>query len=128
MESTIITLSNGLRVANLNSPHDFIFEDGSILPAVSNEFALATQLENEDVEVFNGSFTVVEKRFKISAACYAAIDALNLGDVCDVIIAPLPVVMLGKELGWYQFSSCKVYGCYLVDRIKKTVSINKFCR
>ena len=46
----IVTLSNGLRVANFNSPHAFEFEDGTILSAVSNEIAEETKLDNEDVE------------------------------------------------------------------------------
>lgn len=32
MEENIITLSNGIRVANISSSSDFTFEDGTVLP------------------------------------------------------------------------------------------------
>ena len=38
-EMPITVLSNGIRVANFSSPHDFEFEDSSILKACSKERA-----------------------------------------------------------------------------------------
>ena len=39
MKRHITTLTNGKKVANFSSPHEFKFTDGSILPAVSDELA-----------------------------------------------------------------------------------------
>ena len=36
MNSPRITLSNGLTIANFSSPHPFTFEDGTVLPSVSD--------------------------------------------------------------------------------------------
>jgi len=44
----VVTLSNGLRVANFSSPHPFNFEDGSVLEACQPDRVAAGALEREE--------------------------------------------------------------------------------
>lgn len=52
----IVTLSNGLRVANFSSPHDFNFTDGSILPTVDAE--KSKRLSMESIETVIAPYTI----------------------------------------------------------------------
>lgn len=132
----IITLTNGVRVMNFNSPHPFNFEDGSILPAVSDEIAKATQLDSEDIESENEfvpGLIDVHKRFVMSDACrkhlYDAAICAVLAAV-DIILVPLPVLLAFKEsqdeFNEYDYVT-KLRAIYMTDRISKQISITKFC-
>jgi len=123
----IITLTNGIKVMNMNSPHPFTFEDGSILPAVPEDIAKSTQLDSEDIESFNGKFTVVEKRFVMSPSCKMRVTecfykAVKYG--VDVILTPLPVLLLLKDKNMHTI----FYSTFVTDRISKKISIDKFCQ
>lgn len=125
-----VTLSNGVKVLNFNSPHEFYFEDGSILGAVSNEIALETQLNSMDKECprSNSPIIDVDKSFEMSTAC---LNRLNqaLEERVDIILVPLPVLMAAKSLpeSWLNHHA-KLRTIYVVDRISKKISITKFCR
>lgn len=122
MGSTFIILSNGLKVANFNSPHSFVFEDGNVLQQVADEFAVKTMLGSNDIEVSMGKYSVVEKVFVMTPECRKA-----LREVCgsaDIVIAPLPVVQLVKNSEGFE----NVFTCFLTDRVNKICSISKFCR
>lgn len=120
----VITLSNGVRVANFNSPHSFNFEDGSILPAVSENIAIATQLDSNDVQIPNGKTIDVVKQFIMSPMCHGRLEHLRELDV-DVILVPLPVLLAMREK---QIPIANYRTIYVVDRISKAISITKFCR
>jgi hypothetical protein len=124
-----VTLSNGVRVLNFNSPHEFHFEDGSILEAVSNEIALETQLNSVDIErsrVYSPIIDV-DKSFEMSAACLNRLDRA-LEEEVDIILVPLPVLVAIKSLPEPWSNSSKFRTIYVVDRISKKISITKFCR
>lgn len=118
-----VTLNNGLTIANFNSPHDFIFEDGSVLKAVSDEIAKETELVSKDVLIFNGRFYNVRKNFIMSVACEKRIEESNNLNV-DVILAPLPVIQAMKDEG---IPTGRFRTILVVDRVKKIISIDKFC-
>lgn len=126
----IVTLSNGKRVANFSSPHSFTFEDGSILPAHSEEVSeflkinfIETELEDGDIML---QFTLSEQ---VENAMNEYMEMWNLGMV-DVVFCPLPMITAIKENSAYGLD-------YLIDspfrsirqedRIKKLVSIHKQC-
>lgn len=120
-----ITLTNGLTILNFNSPHSFAFGDGKVLNSVSMEVAKETMLSNEDIETFNGKFTTVKKIFTMSQACKdRLVEVQNLPNV-DVILVPLPVLLLANELG---LNKGKLHTGFIVDRINKILSTDKFCQ
>jgi hypothetical protein len=126
----VITLTNGLRVMNFNSPHAFNFIDGCVLPAVPNNIALETQLDFEDVyhqESITPAWYSVEKKFKMSTACHFRMNQCEMVaalEKVDIILVPLPVLVLMKEMG----HNTKLYRTiYVVDRITKEISNNTFC-
>lgn len=121
----IVTLSNGLRVANFNSNHPFNFEDGSVLEGCLTEITQATMLDNEDVETFNGIFINVKTKFVMSNGCIDRLMyVLKFKDWYDVCLVPLPVLQAIKTLDWVDKS--KFRGIYVTDRITKAISIIKF--
>jgi len=124
----IITLSNGKKVANFSSPHSFTFEDGSVLPAVSNEEAERLKVTFIETEVGNGD---IELSFDLSRDVIKAMNmwqkAYEQGFV-KVVFCPLPMItaMKGSYLrNWLKEGPFRAIR--MVDRINKTVSINKQC-
>lgn len=139
MKSTSTILSTGLKVANFNSPHNFTFEDGSILKGVSHEFSKSTSLDSEDIEKKGEKFTSVTKKFVMTEVAM-----LELVTVCktdaDVVIVPLPVLLTLKDelvmrkceafqelkVSEFKLIMSKVATCILTDRINKLCSATKF--
>lgn len=123
----IITLSNGLRVANFNSAHPFNFEDGTVLEAVPESVCKNTMLDSEDVETFNGKYIEVEKKFIASDSFIARLEyVLKFKDWFDVCLVPLPALNIINEIKWIK--NHKFRTIYVTDRITKAVSISKFCK
>ena len=123
---TYTTLSNGLIVGNFSSPHDFKFTDGSILPAVSNEEAehLKVTFNEELIPHKNGITTDVKLSFSISQIVYYRMiewQKMNMLGLVDIVICPLPMLK-GLKHAHPIFRSVRIE-----DRIKKLVSIDKFC-
>jgi hypothetical protein len=131
MNSTFTILSNGLKVANFNSPHEFNFEDGTILKACSSAWSKETMLlpKDETTREFtsNGnSFQSVQKGFEMSDSCYRGLIDLADTDV-DLIIVPFPVLQLVQASN-QDLVKMKCCTGFLVDRVDKTLSIEKFCQ
>lgn len=131
MKRKIIALSNGKRVANFSSPHEFVFTDGTILPGCSQTKALALQVDFiEDLDSKTGD---VELSFKLSEAVieemYAYYRLYEQGKV-DVVFCPQPMMIAIKcmqhQFGWaLKFSPFR--SIRIEDRIAKLVSIEKQC-
>ncbi len=124
----IITLSNGKRVANFSSPHPFVFEDGSVLNAVSNEESERLKVTFLEEELADGD---IKLSFELSN------DVRNKMTECkmlykehlvDVIFCPLPmIVAIKEEFGEEWLVNSPFRSIRIEDRIKKLVSINKQC-
>lgn len=126
---TIITLSNGKRVANFSSPHPFTFTDGSVLPAVSNEEAerlKVTFIESEPS--IEGDIFLA---FELSDAVLAEMDkwvAESQNGNVDVIFCPLPMITAIRSTKGLGYSLRNRFRAIRIeDRIKKLVSIDKQC-
>ena len=122
----IITLSNGKRVGNFSSPHEFVFEDGNILPAVSESIAdhlkvtfLETVHENGDVSLTFDLSTSVLHEMKTWVNLW-------INKEVDVVFCPLPMITALSERG-YDIKNSPFRSIRIEDRIKKLVSINKQC-
>ena len=126
---TIITLSNGKKVGNFSSPHPFTFEDGSVLPAVSNEEA--ERLKVRFIEIPLNDKGDIQLKFALSLDIHLEMIIWMLimerGEV-DVVYCPLPMITaIDKEQGYDFLMKSPFRAIRMEDRIKKLVSINKQC-
>lgn len=122
----IIILSNGKRVGNFSSPHSFTFEDGMVLPAVSNSVSELLKIQFVETEYPNGD---VSLDFSITPEVRVEMDTwmryYHNADV-NVVFCPLPMVVALKNEG-YDLINSPFRSIRIEDRIKKLVSINKQC-
>lgn len=133
----IITLSNGKRVANFSSAHNFDFEDGSVLPAISDERAIELSLQlSEDVNERGD----VRMEYDITREIEIEMDywkrVHKLGEV-DVVFCPYPMMeilwrnsrnnMFDDEKAEAYMESMPFRSVYRVSRVSKLVSITKQC-
>ncbi|OGM08836.1 hypothetical protein A2Z67_02405 [Candidatus Woesebacteria bacterium RBG_13_36_22] len=129
----IITLSSGLRVGNFSSPYAFEFEDGTILPAIDDITAKLGTLDRDDEIVQIGKiYSTIHPVFKLNNMIEFELDQwinVFLDDKVDIVIVPLPVLQaMQSDKGWKSsILSLPFRTIYIVDRIKKIISINKFC-
>lgn len=126
---TIITLSNGKKVGNFSSPHPFTFEDGSVLPAVSNEEA--ERLKVKFIETPIGSNGDIYLKFEITHAIDNEMgkwwNLYQTNDV-DIVFCPLPMIQaIEKRDGQFYLINSPFRAVRMEDRIKKLVSIHKQC-
>ena len=122
----IVTLTNGKRVANFSSPHEFKFEDGSILHAIENEVSLKLSIKFIETEIGDGDIMLSFKSTpEVDSAIDFWIEAFEKGDV-DVVFCPLPMITMLKEHG-IDLKSTPFRSIRITDRISKLVSINKQC-
>lgn len=135
MTRQIVTLSNGLRVGNFSSPHDFTFEDGTVLPAVSDEVAERLKvkfIENERPHSIQHDNKVILTNdvtldFQLTPEIEKEMHEWlkeQLEDNVDIILIPLPMMTALKKTPWttHQFRCIRIK-----DRLKKEVSIDTFC-
>jgi len=143
----ITTLSNGIRVANFSSPHDFEFEDSSILKACSKERAeklkiifnetIKTQKINAkgyDVKTKTWQSGIDIKNisldFELSENVLNEMDnIIKLKDLVDIIIIPLPMLTALKKK--YTHPKAIEISKYRVIKMKsrreKLEKINEWC-
>jgi len=127
MGSPVITLKNGVRVANFSSPHPFTFVDGSVLPACSPERAQATKLESIETPVPHPTLPGVvdiSLRWGMTHAIASDLAVLNERDDVDVVLVPFPVMTALKEAG-QPVGKARVIR--VADRVAKTIFTDKFC-
>jgi hypothetical protein len=137
--ATVITLKNGLRIANFSSPHPFIFDDGSMLPAVSREESesLSMRVEEDENPFWTNGVRVSHVHVKfiitpaVKEALEKAVDAYEEGKI-DIVLVPRPLLDALKENEEYQWSDEDVYvspfrTIRVKDRITKVIFSDKFC-
>ena len=136
----IIELDNGLKVGNFSSPHDFIFEDNSILPAVSDiEADRLSVTFNEELshnitrvgEMGEGDgckFDLVKLSFSLSHAVFDEMISwmiLQRRFYVDVVLCPLPMVKAIEEQPHYH--NDLFFSIRRIDRLSNRISCSKFC-
>jgi hypothetical protein len=123
---TIVTLSNGKRVANFSSPHDFQYEDGTVLPAHDADTAKA--LEVTFVEnIINEDNGDTELSFKLSIDVIEVMrswKSLYKRRLVDVVVCPLPMITALKDIK-ANIKDSPFRAIRVKDRIKKLVSIDQ---
>lgn len=152
IESTrlkVVRLSNGLLVGNFSSPHDFTFDDGTVLPRVSDYDSMRlkvnfneTVVDDKIVRQGNESsyISTVSLDFTLSQEVEWEMEnwikMWKHNDV-DIVLCPLPMIQAlqqtSDDLRLVIVKFCKSLldspfrAVRMKDRIKKTASINTFC-
>lgn len=124
VQSPIVTLKSGVRVANFSSPHPFTFDDGTVLPACDPERARALMLNSEEVETRRERWADIELRFVLSFSVWQAISELERRNDVDIVLVPFPVMEAVKADG-QAVGKCRV--CRVADRVAKTIHADRFC-
>jgi len=130
IEYPVVTLSNGIKVANFSSPHTFLFEDGNILPACSKERAEWLMLDSEEIE-YDGLLpysTDIELIYRMNAVVRDELMKMSIlfDQENTIIIVPFPVLMaLKAEHG--EIRDLPIRTLRLKDRVERVHYINKFC-
>ena len=141
LESTrlkVVRLSNQLIVGNFSSPHPFTFDDGTILPAVSDYDSMRLKvtfieeiipgpkgINRPDIEQL---WKDVVLSFSLSQEVFNEMEIWHKmwqhNDV-DVVLCPLPMIQALEEQTILKNTPFR--GVRMKDRIKKTSSIDTFC-
>jgi len=127
MTVPIITLTNGLRVANFSSPHPFQFNDGSVLPACPPERAKELMLNAIEQEVPHptvAGITDIWLDWELPANMRDELAKLNAREDIDVLLIPFPVMTAIKNAD-LPIGKCRVIR--VADRISKEIYIDRFC-
>lgn len=121
----VITLTNGLRIANFSSPHPFTFVSGEVLPACSPERAKRLLLEAKEVARPSpcGRWTDIDLSFRLSPEVEEELQRLELRQDIDIVLVPLPVLQASRALAW----ATKVRGLRAADRVTKEIHSDRFC-
>lgn len=125
MTVPVITLKNGVRIANMSSPHPFTFVTGEVLPACTNEEAQMLKLDSVEVEKPGIKGTIdIELKWKLNETVQSHLSGLNAREDIDVILVPFPVMQAMKEAGW-AIGKCRVIRVH--DRVTKEIYSDRFC-
>ena len=135
----VVTLQNGLRVANFSSPHPFTFDDGTVLPACPDSTVESGKLESVELEYKQQrnsvDFTDINLSFKLSDSCQVMLDFLCRREDVDIVLVPLPVlqclqhlpIIPGPQMEFIKRCLLKCRVVRMKDRIKKVIYSDKFC-
>ena len=129
----VITLKNGLKVANFSSPHSFTFVDGTVvpkLPAVTAKW-LMLDVEEEIQKQRRPKFRTVRLTWKLSDNVLDSIElwyTLFILKKVDVVIVPLPVMTaLHRAWEFKDVLKSPFRVIRVADRITKAIHTDKFC-
>ena len=142
LESTrlkIVRLSNQLLVGNFSSPHQFTFEDGTVLPSVSDYDSMRLKVNFNETVIQtdklmyqeNERYSTISLHFTLSDEVKWEMDTwikmYEHNDV-DIVLCPLPMIQALKQEGYVDgwTINSPFRAVRMKDRIKKLVSIDTF--
>jgi hypothetical protein len=149
LESTrlkVVRLSNQLLVGNFSSPHQFTFDDGTILDAVSDYDSMRLKVdfnetivetctpnvgETDEIRNYIKAYSTVTLDFTLSDEVKREMEVwmkMHQHNDVDIVLCPLPMIeafkLEGLVNGWIVNSPFRAVR--MKDRIAKTVSCNTF--
>ena len=134
----VVTLSNGLRIANFSSPHPFNFEDGTILEACQEDRVKAGSLDKEEEVRPWGHWdrvdiVAVTPKFVVNQKVWDLLVQLEDDKGVDIVLIPFPLLEALREKrnlsGHPLLKYLTKMGTICVkDRMTKEIFINRFCR
>lgn len=142
----IVRLTNGLIVGNFSSPHDFTFDDGTVLPRVSDYDSMRLKVNFEETIVDdkivrqNTSIPCDDTNYISTVQLYFTLSQevdwemetwmkLYEHNDVDVVLCPLPMIQALQQNSddLKSLLDGPFRAVRMKDRIKKTASINTFC-
>ena len=137
LESTrlkVVRLSNQLIVGNFSSPHDFTFEDGTILPAVSDYDSIRLKVNFNETVVDDNlakKYKTIMLDFTLSDEVIREMEVWHKmwqhNDV-DIVLCPLPMIQALQQTDddLKSLLDSPFRAVRMKDRIKKLSSIDTF--
>lgn len=125
-DAPVITLTNGIRIANFSSYHPFTFTDGSVLPGCDPSRTRALMLESTEREYPDPilPFTSIRLEFHLSPAVADEFLAMQNNPNIDIILVPLSVMeALKQDLVSLHKARC----IRMADRVLKIAHHDRFC-
>ena len=122
----VITLDNGLSIANWSSPHPFTFTTGEVLPACDPDRVKSMSLDIKET-VFPapiGLYSDIEIDTSIPTVVRADLRKLQHNESIDIILIPFMVLDAIKKAGMHR-GKCRVIR--VADRMTKEIYPDKFC-
>ncbi len=126
----VITLNNGIRIANWSSPHPFTFVTGEVLPACEHERVKSMSLDIDENIINNERWEDIEMSVSVPEEVYEDLQKLQYNDEIDIILVPFMVLDALKNSYSTLYGSLSTDKCRVIrvaDRITKTIYSNKFC-
>jgi hypothetical protein len=137
IESTrlkVVRLSNQLIVGNFSSPHDFTFEDGTILPKVSDYDSIRLKVNFNETVVDDNlakKYKTIMLDFTLSDEVIREMEVWHKmwqhNDV-DIVLCPLPMIQALQQTDddLKSLLDSPFRAVRMKDRIKKLSSIDTF--
>ena len=122
----VITLDNGLSIANWSSPHPFTFTTGEVLPACDPDRVKSMSLDIKET-VFPapiGLYSDIEIDTSIPTVVRDDLRKLQHNESIDIILIPFMVLDAIKKAGMHR-GKCRVIR--VADRVTKEIYPDKFC-
>ncbi len=132
----MITLANGVSIANFSSPHPFTFDTGEVLPACAEDRARALTLEVVEEEKSYPLWTEVKIKFSLSEAVKAEflrihqdVQLEDWDNYATIILVPLPVLESVKAEDYWGPPGIRerLKVVRMKDRVNKIIWHNRFC-
>lgn len=130
----IVTLKNGLKVGNFGSPHQFTFDDGTVLPAASFEDCKKSMVTKMyPVIAEDDKYTLCNIEVELTTETMTHIDhwqELIDNEEVDLVIVPRIIRdAINKHDKEYLLSEfvCSVLVDTVDGRINKIIRSNLFC-
>lgn len=125
-----LQLTNGVRVVNFSSPHEFNFASGEILAACDPDRARDLAMtRTEEARPWPGllGISAIVPRFQLSTAVVEELEKLQQDAAVDVILVPFPLLEAIRAEGMYERYTKAATIC-LADRVTKAIHTDRFCR
>lgn len=126
----IVHLKNGKRVANFSSPHNFKFDDGTVLPAVSTHIATNYSVKFRESEI-DGREGDKKISYYIPRKVWDRMEKFEIlykANKLDVVFISLPMMLALRDNGWSDkdlikspYRTIRTIG----SRLKKVISSEK---
>ena len=124
----VITLNNGITIANWSSPHPFTFTTGEVLPACTPERVKAMSIDIDETVVSNKKWDDIKIKTSIPDVVRDDLKILQDNEDIDIILVPFMVLSAMKSLLMMKYPYFfKLRVIRVADRVTKEIYPDKFC-
>ena len=124
----VITLNNGITIANWSSPHEFKFTTGEVLRACAPERVNAMSIDIDETVVSNKKWDDIKIKTSIPDVVQDDLKILQDDEDIDIILVPFMVQSAMKSLLRMRYPYFfKLRVIRVADRITKEIYPDKFC-